>query len=480
MKAETLQRDFDISNKYLKKFDYIFFCLATFGTGALNGMVNGYLLIYYTSVLGISPIVTGTMFLIAKLWDGINDPLMGVIVDKTKSKYGKMKPYLLFGAVPFGIIVFTMFLPLTSMAMASKIIFMYASYILFDIASTVVNIPLEGLPTVISPNPDERSKLMTLTRMSCSIGEQSALVIVSIMFLITKDNLPISYFVTAATIGVLSPIFMILAGKRVKERIKQSKNTPSLWEGIKYMFVNKNFFALILSTFLSFFRGLVTGSIVYIVLYLFGNGSLQIWFSIPLGISSFLGMMLVPKMQKKFDSKTIFFIGTIWYSVGLIIIWLLQIQQWYFISIALFFIMAATGLLNVTPGLMAADTIDDWENKTGKRQEGITFALLAMRCKLSGGMHSFLFGLLLTYYMFNSPNPNIYNHAAHQFVYTKKGLYNIFLIIPAILNFTTLIPLFFYKLSGERLKKMRLELAEKRNKMQENESIENENKVAEV
>ncbi|MFA6866764.1 MAG: glycoside-pentoside-hexuronide (GPH):cation symporter [Clostridia bacterium] len=377
---------------YLKRADYVFFCLSTFGTGALNGMVAAYLLIFYTAVLGISPIITGTMFLIAKVWDGINDPIMGIIVDRTRSKYGKMKPYLLFGAVPFGIVVVGMFLPVTAFPMAAKIAFMYISYILFDITSTIVTIPLFGLPTVISPNPKERDKLLTFSQITNCIGEQSSLVIISVLFLITKNNQALSYFATAATIGILAPVFMILAGKRVEERVEQSDTQPSLWEGIKYMFVNKNLFFLIITTLLSFFRGLVTGAVIYYVLYVIGNGSLQIWFSLPLGLSSFVGMLLVPILKKKFSSKTLFIGATIWYSVGLIIIWLLQINTWWILAISMFFIMAATGFLNITPNLMAADTIDDWENRKGIRQEGITFAVISMRTKLSSGLYNFFFG----------------------------------------------------------------------------------------
>ncbi len=101
-----------VEKKYLKAKDYITFSMARFATAAISGLVQGYLLIFYTSVLGIDPLKVGTMFLIAKIWDGINDPIMGVIVDKTRSKMGKMRPYLLYGAVPFGLVIIAMFLPL--------------------------------------------------------------------------------------------------------------------------------------------------------------------------------------------------------------------------------------------------------------------------------------------------------------------------------------------------------------------------------
>ncbi|MFI3228992.1 MAG: glycoside-pentoside-hexuronide (GPH):cation symporter [Bacillota bacterium] len=448
----------------LKKIDYILFCASTLFVGFMNGMVTLYLLVFYTSVLGISTTAAGVMFLIAKIFDGINDPIMGVIVDKTRTKYGKMKPYLMFGAIPFGIVVMCMFLPITTASMTSKIVFMYVSYLLYDFASTIVCIPLLGLPTVVSHNPKERNTLITSTYMFQQIGEQGSLVIVSLMLVLTKNNLSISYFSSAAIVGVLAPIVMLITCRRIKEVVEPPKESIKFINGIKYFFKNKDLFWLVITIFLSFFRTLTTVVVAYYALYVMEDASMQIWFSAPLGISSMLGMLLVPKLQKKFSPKTIIVIGTFWYSLGLLIIWLLHIETWYILAISMFFIMAATGLLNVTPNLMAADTIDDWDLRHGERYEGVTFSLLSMRNKLTSGMTSYMIGLLLSYYLFISPNTNIDSQVSHQFAVTTDGIYNIMFLIPAITNLLVLIPLSQYKLSGDRLKQLHLDVANKHSK----------------
>ena len=100
-----------INQKFLKPRDYVLFSLARFASSAVTGLVQGYLLFYYTACMGISPTAVGTMFLITKIFDGLNDPVMGIIVDRTRTRWGKMRPYLVFGAVPWAIVTLLLFMP---------------------------------------------------------------------------------------------------------------------------------------------------------------------------------------------------------------------------------------------------------------------------------------------------------------------------------------------------------------------------------
>ncbi len=90
------------NKKYLKTRDYVFFSLARFASSAVTGLIQGYLLFFYTVCVGISAGAVGTMFLVSKIFDGLNDPIMGVIVDRTRTKWGKMRPYLFGSAIPWG------------------------------------------------------------------------------------------------------------------------------------------------------------------------------------------------------------------------------------------------------------------------------------------------------------------------------------------------------------------------------------------
>lgn len=452
-----------VEKKYLKAKDYITFSMARFATAAISGLVQGYLLIFYTSVLGIDPIKVGTMFLIAKIWDGINDPIMGVIVDKTRSKMGKMRPYLLYGAVPFGLVIIAMFLPLGGVLSGiEKVVFMYASYLLYDFMSTLVGVPLDGLPAVASPNSEERAKIISVSRIVGSIGEQSGLVLYSlfIIFMPMKDT----FLMMGLVIGIAAPVFMILGGINVKERIKPTNENVRILDGFKYMFQNKQFLVLILGLLLTFFRNLVSAMQIYMVTYIYGDGSLNIAFALPGAIASMIGMLFAPWLKRQMDAKKLFILSTIVHSVMLVIVYLIGYQvHWIVTAAVMFFAMLPVGVINVAPHLMVIDTLDYWEDKTGKRQEGIAFAIVSLRSKVSSAFKDYFIAFLLATFLFATPLTSAVNdHSPWQLQVTLDGLFMMFTVIPAVLNLVCIVPFLFYKLSGKRMAEINARLSYKR------------------
>ena len=454
-----------INQKFLTTKDYVLFALARFASSAVTGLVQGYLLFFFTVCVGISPTDVGLMFLITKIFDGLNDPVMGMIVDKTRTRWGKMRPYLVLGAVPWAIVTILLFMPVTSFSSAGKIAWMYVTYILYDITGTIVGVPLDGIPAVASPNMDERSKMISVSRILGSIGEQSALVLISIGLLISNDDYTNTYMVTAIIIGILGPLFMVLGGVRVKERCEPTETTPSLLEGFKYMFKNKPFLLLILSNLLTFFRNLVSAAIMYVVAYIYNDGSLQIAFALPGAIASMIGMMFAPKLKRMMDSKKLFIFATIWHSAALAIIFFIYLMggtNFILIAALMFVAMLPVGVLNVVPHLMATDTLDYWEDKTGERLEGITFSLMSLRSKVSSGFKDYFLSWLLAFFLFSQPLSFLNDHTPAQTEFTKMGIFMIFTIIPAITNLVSIVPMLFYNLSGKKMAEIELRLAHKR------------------
>ena len=465
-----------LGKKYLKPRDYWLFSLARFASSAVTGLVQGYLLYFYTSCVGINATAVGLMFLITKIFDGLNDPIMGAIVDKTRTKWGKMRPYLFFGAVPWGIITILMFLPqvYAGMNMTGKIVYMYVTYIAYGLLGTIIGVPLDGIPAVASQNTDERAKIIYISRILGSIGEQSALVLLTAFLLFTHDDYSSSYMWMGIVIGILGPIFMLLGAMTIKERLEPTKETPSVWEGFKYLFKNKQFMLLILSNLLTFFRNLVSAMILYVVSYVIGKGSLQIVFSLPGAVASMIGMMIAPKMRKMMDSKKLFIVATIWHSVALAVIFFITLavgidnlpKTWGWILLAgmMFVAMIPVGILNVIPHLMATDTLDYWEDKTGDRCEGITFSLMSLRSKISSGFKDYVLSFLLVFFMFAQPMGYIEGHKPIQTQFTKTGLIMIYTIVPAVTNLVSIIPILFYKLSGKKMAEIQARLEIKRAK----------------
>lgn len=450
-----------MNKKYLKPKDYITFSMAKFAVSAIIGLTQGYLLIFYTSILGIAPVTVGVMFLVSKIFDGLNDPIMGVIVDKTKSKLGKMRPYLFFGAVPFGVLTILLFLPVGGLSYGGKIGYMYITYIAYGIVGTIINIPMDGLPAVASPNSDESTKIISISRIVGSVGEQSALVLYSLfaLFFAMKEV----YMMMGIIIGVLAPIFMLLGVVNIKERVPPSKIPPKITDGFKYLFKNKQFTALVASLLISFFRNLVSAAIIYMVTYIYSNGSLNIFFALPGAVAAMLGMLFAPKLKKMMDSKQIYILATLVHSAGLLIVFFVGSgAAWFVTAILMAVAMLPVGLLNVVPHFMAIDTLDYWEDKTGQRNEGVTFAIISLRGKVSSAFKDFFLAFLLSFFLFTTPLLAINNHAPAQLDFTKQGIFMIFTIIPAVLNLLSILPMLFYKLNGKRMTEIRERLQLKR------------------
>jgi sugar (glycoside-pentoside-hexuronide) transporter len=452
--------------KYLKKKDYITFSMARFAASAVSGLAQGYLLIFYTAVLGVKPLSVGIMFLVSKIFDGVDDPIMGSFIDKTRTRWGKLRPYLIFGAIPFGIITILLFLPINSFGSELKLVYMYVTYLLYGFIGSIVGVPLDGLPAVASPNNDERTKLISISRVVGSIGEQSALVLYSIFAFFMK--MKYGFMTMGIVIGIIAPGLMLLGGLSIKERIKPKLDTTKLMDGFKYLFQNRQFGIMIVSNLLTFFRNLVSASIIYVVSYIYGNGSLNIAFALPGAVASMLGMLFAPKLKKKMDAKQLFIFSTIFHSLALMLVFAVGYKvPWIVTSILMFIAMLPVGILNVVPHLMAMDTLDYWEDKTGKRQEGVTFSIISLRGKVSSALKDFVLASLLAYFLFSTPLTTINDHSPWQLDFTQNGIFMIFTIIPAVLNLISIIPMFFYKLSGKKMIIVQESLYKKR-------SLENE------
>ena len=277
---ESVIDEAQLNKKYLKIRDYVFFSLAQFASSAITGLVQGYLLFYYTVCVGIDPTAVGTMFLVSKIFDAVIDPSIGIIIDKTRSRWGKMRPYMIFASIPWGVITIAVFMPVTGFSSAGKIAYMWITYILYCTVSSLVGVPMGGIPAVASPNTQERTRLISISRILGSIGEQSALVLIS-FGLLFSNNYTVVYLLVAIVIGVLGTLFMVLGSLSIKERLAPTVEKLSWLEGFKYLFKNRQFLLLILSNLLTFFRNLVSASIIYVVTYIFNDGSLQIAFSLP-------------------------------------------------------------------------------------------------------------------------------------------------------------------------------------------------------
>jgi GPH family glycoside/pentoside/hexuronide:cation symporter len=189
-----------------------------------------YLMIFYTDVFGIPAAVVGTMFLVTRFFDAANDPIMGIIADRTNSRHGKYRPYLLWFALPFALIgILTFYTP--SVNINQKIIYAYITYIMMMIVYTIVNVPYASLLGVMSPNPKERNVLSTYRMGFAYLG--SFITVLLFMPIVNQFiNLGVTeqhaWTYAVAIIGLICALLFWSCFKLTKERVKpiSSKKTP--------------------------------------------------------------------------------------------------------------------------------------------------------------------------------------------------------------------------------------------------------------
>lgn len=453
--------------KYLKPKDYITYGISNFFGSSIAGLTQGYLLIFYTTILGISPLIVGSMFLVSKIWDGVNDPIEGSIIDRTKGKYGKLRTYLVYLSVPYAIVTVLLFLPVR-FSDTGKIIYMYVTYLIWCSLYTFVDAPLQALPGVVSPNHEERTKMISLGRLFGSAGGEIAMVIIAIGFFIT-DSASAIYLATAIILSTLGAIFIIFGGLNIKERIEPTVvKSHNIFEGFRYLAKNKPLLLMVTGNFLSFFRNIISASIVYVVTYIFLKPESQILFSLPSMIGSLIGMLAPAFLAKKISGRKQYIYATFLLSIIMGLVFIIgQIYMNLYVIAALMFLYGIpTGILNVVPTLMCTDTLDYMEWKEGVRQEGISFTIMSFRSKVASGFKDFTMALILTWIGFEAigigelipGKSDLYMQSER----TRAGLFMMFSLIPAVFNLLSVIPFLFYKLDGEYLKKIQAELARRR------------------
>lgn len=447
-----------------------------------NLVAGGYLSLFFTKVFGIPEKAVATMIIILGLWDTINDPLMGGIIDKTRTRYGKLRPYLLFVPIPLAIATIMLFAGPEILADAKtatvKIIYMYISYFIWEFFYTIGDVPFWGMSTAISPSPADRTRAISSARFISSIlGGLATPILVVMMDLsnngvwditLSQDFLILSVIAAVMLIGLFS-----LAGRKTKERVVQSVKEPSVLEGFKVMFKNKPLMLIIIGNVIGALAGLAGVFQTYYYSEVLNLNSAVLWINLPGTVFGFLTYLLIPKVKKKFDNKQIvminlicrFVVGTLVFVCGLkfynsnilVISILLMIQN---------FIFSFFNTINmVIPTEMIGDTVDYMEWKTGERNEGVSFSVLTFVGKLTGSVSTSLGTALLPViglsFATNSAGEQITLKGDHTDLY----VWALFTCVPYLLGLLSIIPYLFYDLTGEKLEKIRSDMKVRREKL---------------
>jgi len=412
---------------------------------------------YYVDTFGLTAAQAGTLFLVVGLIAAAFNPIMGVIADRTNTKWGKFRPWLLWTALPFGIIgVLTFTTP--NISPAAKIIYAWTTYILLRVIYTVNNVPYASLTAVMTSDPDERTSIASYRQIFAnSAGFIVASLAIPMVRFFGHGNDALGYQLTMGLLSALSVIFFVIAFFATKERIQPDPQQKSdLGRDLSDLFKNRPWVVLFLATLFYFAAIVIRGNVMLPYFrFVAGNVDLYAWFN-GFGLAALLAGVACSTAVSARVGKRQLFIASM-FLAGVFNTALLFIPP-----TATVVVIATEVLRQFSFGLsgpilwaMMGDVADYGEWKTGRRASGtvtaaVVFALWA-GLALGGAIAGWLFSL----YGFVS-------EAQVQTAHAQSGILLTASVYAGLAFFATAVCLLFYPISREVNQKIALELAERR------------------
>ncbi|MBR4859130.1 MAG: MFS transporter [Clostridia bacterium] len=456
-----------MEKKYLKTSEILSFSTAGFGRSMIYNLMSIFLLIFYTDAMKLQPVHAGTIILAARIFDAANDPLMGIIADKTKTKFGKLRPYLLFS--PFLILISTalLFNVPEGFSYNGKLAYSAITYILWGICFTIQDVPFWGMSAVVSPIEQERNKFLSTARIFCTIGGIVPSVLVPVLSADNALGTVQGYRVSGIIFAVLGSMLSLLAFFGTKERIEQAKEKTTIKEIVTAYTKNAPLLLLILASVLGSAMLMIQTSGSYIAKYLIQDsgfipaGSVQVSMTVAIGIGMMVAMVLMPVLRKKLSLKQIYIFSALFGAVIHTIIYFVGYANFYVLLALLIVAGLPLGIFNVITYAMVADSVDYLEWKTGRRSEGVCFASQTFISKLTAGISTFITSIVLEIIGFENLNTGI---SASETSEILDGMFFMVSVIPAISLALCAIPMIFNKYTGRRKEEIQKELTSRREK----------------
>ena len=436
-------------------------------------LFGAYLMIFYTDVFGLPAAVVGTMFLITRIWDSAFDPIVGVVADRTHSRWGKFRPYLLWLAVPFGIIgVLTFVTP--DWSPTGKLVYAYVTYSLMMMIYSAINVPYASLLGVMSPNPKERNTLSTYRMTFAYIGSFIALLLfmplVNFFSGNSKDlgDQQTGWTMAVVVIAILCIILFFGCFAWTKERVKPIKEAQNpLKEDLKDLFKNKPWWILLGAGVAALvFNSIRDGATVYYFKYFvveedyatvsfFGMSFVLSGLYLALGqAANIIGVIAAAPVSNRIGKRNTYMWAMIIATVLSVIFYWFDKEDliWMFVFQALISICAGS----IFPLLwsMYADCADYSELKTGNRATGLIFSSSSMSQKFGWAIGTAVTGWLLAYFGFQA---NVVQSEE-----TIHGIRMFLSFLPAIGTILSVLFLSMYPLSENKMKVITTELEKKR------------------
>lgn len=496
------------------------YLVGMFGQNLIYNIIATGLYFYFQNVICLPAMALGWIMAVARVWDAINDPMMGTIVDKTRTKWGKCRPYLIVFPGIIGVATILTFIN-GNYAQASTgtqkfliVAWAAVSYIVWGMCFTVCDIPLWGITSLMTEDENDRSKILGLARIAAGIGGIGVLVvqIAQVIGDAFKNNgmeaskaSQMGFIVTVIVMTVIASLLFEVAGLTTREKVEQSEKRYTFKENFQIMFRNKPFRQILISGILRSPIQLLMIVAMTLVTYYYANGNIMniiitdeagkfVGFDIKvlvgigcvaagLFVGQFVAMGITPALIRKIEKKTLYNFYSIVGAIPFALIYVfykisggdLTTVVWSIVvGICVFFAGGTLGGINVLQSVMIADCVDYEEYTNGVRTDGVFFSGQSFITKLSAGIASILSSVVFAAVGYSGANVDKLNKAIEQgadFVTYDGGsgagkyaaaMFFLISVLPAVGMLLSALPTLKYALTDKEHKRILDELVAKR------------------
>lgn len=382
----------------------------SYGLGAVGKdmvymLSAGYILYYYQDTLGVSAIAMGIILLAARVFDAFNDPIMGIIVAKTRTKWGKFRPWLLIGTLLNAVVLYFMFAVPPALDGSGLVAYAAIAYVLWGVTYTMMDIPYWSMIPAFTEGGSEREGLSTLARSCAGVG--SAIVTIITMPCVVAfgqgdERLGFKWF--GLLVAAIFVVTIVITCTNIKEKSTIDIDAPSVGQMFKALISNDQAMAVVITIVLINCSIYTTSNLViYFFKYDFGGAQWEnsyTLFNTFGGAMQILSMMILFPMIRKFLSAIqVFYVSFAMAIIGYVILLVLaftNMSNVVLLFIPGFFIFAANGMLSVLTTIFLANTVDYGELKNNRRDESVIFSMQTFVVKLASGVAALMASICLS------------------------------------------------------------------------------------
>ncbi|MDR2646666.1 MAG: MFS transporter [Oscillospiraceae bacterium] len=467
-----------------------------FGQGMMYAVMSSYISDFYLNVMGIGAMFVFWLMLFARIWDAVNDPMMGVIMDRVNPRRGKMRSWLFVVTIPVAIFTILLFWSPSFIPKESLMFYAGITYVLWGMIYTVGDIPFWSLPNAMTPNADERGKLISLSRTFNGVGSAIPMALVMILGpVLGKLNFSGAaleqrkYLITALIAAGIGGLLYFRTAFKVHERVplppsqKREKGRGAL----SVIFHSKPLMLTVLMGILASGRYMFQAGVMHVARNVFYLGAdisalsadarekaiqgsitqVQLVFQVAVAVGMFGSMLLIPKLIERFSYKQLIISTCLIGGASGLCMYFVGYDNLFALVPFLVICSIPLGVINVVSYAMIGDALDHVEYTTGFRQNGLGQACQSFVLKLGNALATSVIVLMYKILDIDLGNvavrtstiaPQELANAAT----VRGGMFSLVSLIPAISLLLCVVPLFFYDLTGGKRREVMEGLAAKR------------------